>query len=349
MDKIKVMVVDDSAIVRRAFSMIIESSNIMENFVIAQNPIIAVQKINSLGYPDVLILDLEMPEMDGLTFLKQIMEANPLPVIVCSVYAGKGNDTAMEALEMGAIDIIEKPKFGVSGFIQDSEEEIIRAIEAASKFQKGSFLNYFSKLSKIKKPTPIVRSDTSFSKVSKIAVIGSSTGGVKVLETIIQNLSGDIPPVLIVQHMPVGFTKSLANRLNKFSNYTIKEANNEEILYNNTIYIAPGGMHMSLEKRNQSLRIITFNAPKINHHRPSVDILFNSAAENMNKNVIGIILTGMGNDGAKGLKEISDKGGNTFAQNEESCAVYGMPKEAIDLGAVKEILDPVAIAKKIKI
>lgn len=346
-DKIKIFIIDDSALLRKSISDIVESSPRIELLGTAHDPIFAETKFLKLGYPDVLILDLEMPRMDGLSYLKQLMKSNPLPVIICSSYALKGSIQAIEALSLGAIDIIEKPKLGVSAFIDDSRMDIIRLIISASKYKIKN---------RIDKPvsSSIIDSSISFlreSRISnfgigeKIIAIGSSTGGVQILEKIIKNLKSDIPPILIVQHMPKGFTKSLAERLNRSVFFEVLEAENMMEVQKNRIIIAKGNKHLQLIEKRGSYFVELLDGPKINYHRPSVDVLFKSCAKIGKRRIVAFILTGMGRDGAYGLLDIRKNNGHTFAQNEDSCAVYGMPKEAVLLDAVEKSVTPLEMAK----
>ncbi len=356
-NRIKLFVVDDSAIVRNAFTTIVEKESNIELVGVASNPIFAKAKIDKLGYlPDVMILDLEMPQMDGLTYLKLIMRDNPFPVIICSGIADKGSSKAIEALTSGALEIIEKPSLGVNKFFEESKRNIISSIFSASKVRsKKSHDNNLKDKSKNFKESlnpddflPILNINKEHKQTDRVVAIGSSTGGVQILEQIISKLKENSPPILIVQHMPKGFTKSLADRLNRNSKLNIVEAQNGDVLERDKILIAPGGdKHMLLKRTSKNYIVEIKNGPKINHHRPSVDVLFRSFVNEAGKNGVGFILTGMGNDGAYGLKEMRDKGALTVSQDEDSCTVYGMPKEAVLLGAVSEVMTPSEISKLI--
>ena len=354
-EKIKLFVIDDSAIVRNSIRLLVQNDKKIELIGFANDPIFAMEKFKRLGMPDVIILDLEMPRMDGITFLKKIVSTTSIAVIICSGYAEKGSVQAVEALSLGAIDIINKPKLGLNKFLEESRKSIVNSIYAAAKAKDR-------KVKKEKSVNNILQIDTQsenlikkqnlnfspmFPKVTtneKVIVIGASTGGVQVLETIVSSLELNRPPILIVQHMPMGFTKSFADRLNRKTTLVVKEAEDGELLRSGQILIAPGGKQMILDCKKDSYIVRVLNGPKINHHRPSVGALFRSCVNTSAKNTIAFILTGMGRDGAHEIKQIRDSGGKTYAQNEESCVVFGMPKEAIALGGIDKVLTPREIA-----
>lgn len=354
-EKIKLFVIDDSAIVRNSIRLLVQNDKKIELIGFANDPIFAMEKFKRLGMPDVIILDLEMPRMDGITFLKKIVSTTSVAVIICSGYAEKGSTQAVEALSLGAIDIINKPKLGINKFIEESRRIIINSIYTAAKAKDckvkkrisgNNIAQPKSQPKNIIKKQPI-NSSTIFSNVTrseKIIVIGSSTGGVQVLESIISLLGSNRPPILIVQHMPAGFTKSFADRLNRKTDSIVKEAEDGELLRRGHILVAPGGKQMILECKKDSYIVRVLNGPKINHHRPSVGALFRSCINTSAKNTVAFILTGMGHDGAHEIKQIRDLGGMTYAQNEESCVVFGMPREAIALGGIDDVLTPHEIA-----
>ncbi len=347
MKKIRVLVVDDSAVVRQSLSSILESDAEIEVMGTAADPIIAVKKITK-EIPDVITLDIEMPRMDGLTFLRKIMSQHPIPVVIISSLTTEGTEVALKALEYGAAEIIGKPAMNAAKFINESKILICDAVKAAAQ----------SKLSRKKINTqvrpvahlevkPRYSADVILEKASvssritateKIIVLGASTGGTEAIRTLLKALPAKMPGIAIVQHMPEGFTRSFANSLNNISALEVKEAENGDKLYQGRVLIAPGNHHMLLKRVGKEYFVEVKDGPLVNRHRPSVDVLFRSASRYAGKNALGILLTGMGNDGAKGLLELKDSEADTIAQNEQSCVVYGMPKEAAKLGAANHIL-----------
>lgn len=341
--KIRVLVVDDSAVVRQSLSSILESDPEIEVMGTAADPIIAVRKILK-EVPDVITLDIEMPRMDGLTFLRKIMSQLPIPVVVISSLTTEGTEVAMKALEYGASEIIGKPAMNAAQFFNESKILICDAVKAASQ----------AKLSRIKinQPKPMTvqprlsadvilekaSSKTKIIDTEKIIALGASTGGTEAIRLFLKNLPQRMPGIVIVQHMPEGFTKSFANSLNNICDLEVKEAEDGDRVYQGRVLIAPGNYHMLLKRVGREYLVETKQAPLVNRHRPSVDVLFRSAARYAGKNATGILLTGMGADGAKGLLELKEMGAETIAQNQESSVVFGMPKEAIKLNAANHIL-----------
>lgn len=340
MKTIKLFIVDDSAIVRQTISKLVENEADIELLGVAADPIFAMTKFKAIGIPDVLILDIEMPRMDGITFLKQIMSEKPISTIICSTDAKSGSNKAVEALQVGAVDLIEKPNIQTKAFLEQSKTELLQKIKAAAgaKLTKTNFKNKTksSIISENKIMPP--RNINSISSVKKFIAIGSSTGGVQVIEKIITSLPATTVPIMITQHMPAGFTESLAKRLNSLSKIRVKQAEDGETLEHSTAYIAPGDKHMMIQRVGLQYIINIKDGPKISHHRPSVDVLFRSFANEVGSGGTGIILTGMGRDGALGMKEMFDVGAKTYAQDEQSCVVYGMPHEAVKLGGVTHSL-----------
>ena len=353
-NKIRVLIVDDSAVVRQSLTSILESDPQIEIMGTAADPIIAVKKIMK-EVPDVITLDIEMPRMDGLTFLRKIMSQHPIPVVVISSLTSEGTEVAMKALEYGASEIIAKPAMNTAKFIQESKIMLCDAVKAASQ----------AKLSRKKisttpditiNPQPVpsgfsvppkFSADVILEKASgasriistdKIIVLGASTGGTEAIRALLRQLPERFPGIAIVQHMPEGFTRSFANNLNSICNMEVKEAENNDKLYQGRVLIAPGNKHMLLKRVGKEYFVEVKDGPLVNRHRPSVDVLFRSAARYAGKNATGVLLTGMGNDGAKGLMELFETGAYTIAQDESSCVVFGMPREAIKLGAAKKIL-----------
>lgn len=356
MSKIKVIIVDDSAVVRNILASAIESQPDMELLGTAPDPYIARDKIVRLE-PDVITLDIEMPKMDGLTFLEKLMHYHPLPVIIVSSITAKDNLIAIKALELGAYDIVNKP--GMNSTVEEIKNEIIQKIRLANE-NKNIFLSNWKEFQSIYNRIILKDSFTSKAKedkikdlalktktIDKIIAIGASTGGTIALEYIFTNLPTNLPPILVVQHMPENFTAQFAKRLNELSELTIKEGEQDELLQIGTAYIAPGGYHMEVKRVGASLFINLNKKEKVNYQRPAVDPLFFSVAENAGINSLAILLTGMGRDGAAGLLRIKEAGGKTIAQDEKTSIVWGMPKAAIDLKAANEVLPLDKIPEKI--
>ena len=340
MNKIKVLLVDDSAVVRQVLTQIINAHPKMEVCAAAQDPIFAMRHMQK-QWPDVIILDVEMPRMDGITFLRKIMSERPTPVVMCSSLTEKGADTTMQAMSLGAIEVVTKPRLGVKGFLSESADEITHAVLGASQ-------------ARVTKRSPVPRQATE--KLSadailslphgcamartteRIVAIGASTGGTTALEKILTQLPRVSPGIVIVQHMPAAFTGAFAARLNSLSEMEIIEAKGNETILPGHVYIAPGDKHLLVNRSGALYKIELKEGPLVTRHKPSVDVLFRSVARYVGKNALGIILTGMGDDGARGLKEMKDAGSVTFGECEKSCIVYGMPQEAMKRGAVDKEL-----------
>lgn len=337
-NEISVLIVDDSALVRRILTDELSKEPMIRVVGTAPDPYIARDKIVQLN-PDVLILDIEMPKMDGLTFLQALMKHKPMPVIILSSLAKKGGEVALKAIEMGALEVLCKP--GESYTVADMSEQLIEKVKAVA----------FVKLSKRfpKEPlttsAPIVeqRQTTPFKSKSmlkttqKIIAIGASTGGTEAIKDVLTRLPADMPPILIVQHMPQNFTRAFAERLNSICQLEVKEATHNEKLVSGRALIAPGNMHMTLCRSGAVYHVVLDDGPLVFHQRPSVEILFNSVAQYAGSNALGVILTGMGKDGAKGLLTMREAGAYTIAQDEKSSIVFGMPKEAIELGGAIKV------------
>ena len=334
MNNIKVIVIDDSALVRETFRKILSPYKHIQ-VQTAQNPYDAVQKIKQ-DTPDVIILDIEMPKMDGLTFLKKIMSQHPIPVIICSTFTTSGSKETMDALEYGAISIITKPKVGAKKFFEENIYEIVYNIESAYKAkEKGTFSNmkYKKYIKNIEnKKEPIQRT------TDKIVAIGASAGGTEAIRYILKKLPADLNAgIIIVQHMPEKFTRDFADRLNEECAIYISEAKENDNVSLGRVLIAPGGKHMEIYRSGAKYYISLNNNPPVNYNRPSVNVLFESVAKNAGKNSMGILLTGMGSDGATGLLSMNQKGAFTIVQDEQSSIVWGMPKKAWDIGAADDI------------
>jgi len=332
---IKVLIVDDSALVRKVLTEELNKQNDIEVVGTAIDPYAAREKIVQLK-PDVLTLDLEMPRMDGLSFLAKLMKHYPMPVVVVSSLTPRNSENALTALRLGAVDVISKP--GSSYSTQNISKAIVKAVRAASlaKFDKHTATESRRESASgatIKKPKA-----TLFHTTDKIIAIGASTGGTKALERVLMGLPANMPGIVIVQHMPPVFTKSFADRLDSVCSLHVKEAEDGDLIESGTALLAPGDYHMLVERRSAKYHVQIKKGPPVHHHRPSVDVLFNSVAEFVGVNASGVLLTGMGADGAKGLLAMKNAGAHTIAQDEASCVVYGMPKEAYNIGAVDDVV-----------
>ncbi len=340
MKKIRVLLVDDSAVVRQVLQSILDSEPDIEVIGAASDPIFALEKLTK-EWPDVIVLDVEMPRMDGITFLKKIMSEHPTPVVICSSLTEKGAETTVQALSAGAVEIITKPQIGLKRFLQESSGELVAAVRAAS----HANVRRLSNSPAMKIPTKLnadailpPASHAMAQTTERIVAIGTSTGGTQALEVVLTALPRVCPGIVIVQHMPEKFTASFAARLNGLSQIEVREAKNNDRVIPGCALIAPGGKHMLLKRSGAYYHVEVVEGPLVNRHRPSVDVLFRSVAKFAGKNATGIIMTGMGDDGARGLKEMFDAGSATVAQDEASCVVFGMPKEAIKLGGAKRIM-----------
>ncbi len=331
--KIKVLVIDDSALIRSLLTEIINDQKDMMVVGAAPDPLIAREMIKQLN-PDVLTLDVEMPKMDGLDFLEKLMRLRPMPVVMVSTLTEKGSEITMRALELGATDFVTKPKMSITEGMREYTHEITDKIRAASQAKVSSPSRHPVAANAEARPAqlrnPLISSE-------KLLIVGASTGGTEAIKSFLLQMPSDCPGILITQHMPAGFTKSFANRLNSLCQISVKEAEGGERILPGHAYIAPGDKHLLLARSGANYVTELSDAPPVNRHKPSVDVLFDSAALHAGKNAIGVILTGMGKDGAAGMAQMKNAGSYNFAQNEESCVVYGMPKEAVAHGGVDEI------------
>ena len=343
---IKVMIVDDSALVRQVVARAIAGEPGIEVIATAADPLFAIDKMRR-AWPDVIILDIEMPRMDGLSFLKKLMAERPTPVVICSSLAESGSETAMQALAAGAVSIVTKPKAGLKNFLEDATNDIIAAIRAAARANVRLLVRPPLARSGVTKgaiatlsPIVVRAGATAMARTTdQVIAIGTSTGGTQALEAILTQLPVTVPGIVIVQHMPEKFTAMFAERLNSLCAIEVREAKNNDRVLPGQALIAPGGRHMQLKRNGAQYHVDVSDGPLVNRHKPSVDVLFRSVARFAGKNALGVIMTGMGDDGARGLKEMHDAGAATIAQDEASCVVFGMPKEAIKLGAADRVLD----------
>ena len=350
MSKIRVLIVDDSAVVRQTITAILQSDPDIEVMGVASVPYVAAKKIMT-EVPDVITLDVEMPRMDGLTFLRKIMAQHPMPVIIISSLTARGTETAIKALEYGAVDIITKPQLNTKQFIEESRMRICDAIKGAAR-AKLIRRSPAAQLDVKPKYTadavlPAVAPQAMIKTTEKVVAVGASTGGTEALRVFLEALPSDTPGIVIVQHMPENFTKSFANRLNDLCQITVKEAENGDSVIRGRALIAPGNHHVILKRSGARYYVEINDGPLVNRHRPSVDVLFRSTARYAGSNAIGVIMTGMGDDGARGLLEMREAGAITIAQDEATSVVYGMPKEAVKLGAAQHILPLQNIAGKV--
>lgn len=335
---LRVLIVDDSAVVRQTLSSIVNAQPDM-TAIVAADPIIALDKMKHL-LPDVIVLDLEMPRMDGLTFLRQVMADHPLPVVICSEFVGQGSDLAFRALEQGAVDLITKPRVGLRNFVEESALMLVDTIRGAAGARPS--LRQPARARTAQLPAPprslsLQRAGT-LRRSDQVIAVGASTGGTEALRELLSPLPGDMPGILVVQHMPANFTRSFAARLNGLCALEVKEAEHGEAVCRGRVLVAPGDRHMRLVKTSEGFAVELSDGPLVSRHRPSVDVLFRSVAAVAADRSAGVVLTGMGDDGADGMLQMKERGAITFAQDEASCAVFGMPKAAIRRRAVDHVL-----------
>ncbi len=337
---IKVLVVDDSAVVRQALTDILNSDPNIEVIASAPDPFIAAEKLRK-DKPDVITLDVEMPRMDGITFLQKLMSQHPVPVVMCSSLTESNCETTFKAMEFGAVEIITKPKMGVKKFLEESRILICDTVKAAAQAKVRPIARASRPVQKKLTADAVIARPTSramLKTTEKVVVVGASTGGTEALKDFLEALPPDAPGIVIVQHMPEKFTASFAQRLNESCQITVKEAQNNDSVIQGRALIAPGNFHTLIKRSGARYFVEVREGPLVTRHRPSVDVLFRSAAHYLGANAVGVIMTGMGDDGAQGMLEMKEAGAFTIAQDEKSCVVYGMPKEAVKKGAVDKIV-----------
>ncbi len=335
-EPIKVLIIDDSAVVRQALTEILGKDRGIKVIGQAMDPLFAMEKMKK-EWPDVILLDVEMPRMDGITFLRKIMAERPTPVIICSSLTAKGAETTMQALAAGAFTIFTKPTLGVKSFLEDSSGDLVTAVRAAAG----------ARVTRVLKPVPpksnadIVMppgGEAMAVTTDRFTAIGTSTGGTQALEFVLASLPRTCPGIVVVQHMPEKFTAAFAARLDSICEIEVREAKTGDRVLAGRALIAPGGKHLVVRRSGAQYVAEVVSAPPVNRHCPSVDVLFRSVAKYAGRNALGVIMTGMGDDGARGLLEMKQAGAHTLAQDEESCVVFGMPKEAIKLGAADKVV-----------
>ncbi|MBD9391461.1 chemotaxis response regulator protein-glutamate methylesterase [Acidovorax sp. ACV01] len=350
MKPVRVIIVDDSATVRQVVAAVLGAAQGIEVMAVASDPLFALGKMQR-DWPDVVLLDVEMPRMDGITFLKKIMAMRPTPVVICSTLTQAGTATAMEALSAGAVSIVTKPRLGLKQFLLDSGEDIVSAVRAAAQ-------------ARVRRPLPSAAvaavppalpmgpaHDTQMRAMhettDKVVALGASTGGTQALEAVLSALPRVCPGIVVVQHMPEKFTAAFAARLDAVCEVEVREARSGDRVLPGRVLIAPGGHHMQLVRSGAQYQVAVLDGPPVNRHRPSVDVLFRSVARYAGANALGVLMTGMGDDGARGLKAMRDAGATTLAQDEASSVVYGMPKEAVKLGAAQRSVPLGAISLEV--
>lgn len=344
MKKISVLVIDDSALIRKLLTEIINTQPDMEVIGAAPDPIVAREMIRTLN-PDVLTLDVEMPKMDGLEFLEKLMRLRPMPVVMVSTLTDRGSEATFRALELGAVDFVAKPKVDIRQGLEAYADEIAGRIRTASTARIRRLAQVAG--NGVVNGNVVQMPQHHAISTEKLIIIGASTGGTEAIKDVLIHLPPDCPGILIAQHMPEGFTRSFAERLDRLCKIRVREAEGGERVLPGHAYIAPGHSHLLLKKSGANYVTELSRADPVNRHRPSVDVLFQSAAHCAGKNAVGVILTGMGKDGAAGMLDMRHTGAWTLAQDETSCVVFGMPKEAIAIGAVNEIVPLQEMARRI--
>ena len=361
--RIKVLIVDDSAVVRQVVSEVLSQDPQIEVAAAVADPLFALERLKTLT-PDVIVLDVEMPRMDGITFLRKLMAERPIPVVMCSSLTEAGAATTLDALAAGAVAIVTKPKLGVKAFLQDASTDLIAQVKAAAQANvrqlaatvntaaaaRAAAVNQAGRVGQKLSADAVLAASVGGAMratTERIVAIGTSTGGTQALEQVLMKLPKVSPGIVVVQHMPEKFTAAFAERLDKVCQMTVREARHGERLLPGHVLIAPGGQHLLLRRSGAYYHADVVDGALVNRHKPSVDVLFRSVANCAGSNALGVIMTGMGDDGARGLKEMREAGATTLAQDEASCVVFGMPKEAIKLQAVERVLPLAELAQAI--
>ncbi|MCY1665266.1 protein-glutamate methylesterase/protein-glutamine glutaminase [Rhizobium sp. SL86] len=350
--KIRVLIVDDSASIRQTLTQILSQDPEIEVIGVASDPFAAAKKIRE-EIPDVITLDVEMPQMDGITFLRKLMSQHPIPVVMCSSLTEEGSETLLQALDAGAIDIILKPKIGAADHLAESSERVCNAVKGAARARMGKLRRFRPKSEMVQAKLtadavlPPPRAGAMAKTTEMVVCVGASTGGTEALRELLEALPANAPGLVIVQHMPETFTAAFAKRLNGLCEVEVKEAVNGDPVLRGHVLIAPGDKHLLLERRGARYEVSVREGPLVSRHRPSVDVLFRSAARCAGANAMGVIMTGMGDDGARGMEEMHQAGAFTLAQDEATSVVFGMPKEAIARGGVDRVVPLQQIAQEI--
>jgi two-component system chemotaxis response regulator CheB len=338
--KIRVLVVDDSAVVRQALSSILENDPAIEVMGTAPDPFVAAERLRQ-EVPDVITLDIEMPRMDGLTFLSKLMSQHPIPVVICSSLAEKGCESSVRALELGAVDIIQKPKIGTKQFLEESAVQICDAVKAAARSRPKTRVPPSHVVQPKLSADAVIAKGSAHAMIQtteRVVAVGASTGGTEALREFLEALPADAPGIVIVQHMPENFTAAFARRLDGLCKVSVKEACDNDSVVRGRALIAPGNKHTLLKRSGARYYVEVRDGPLVSRHRPSVDVLFRSVARYAGRNAVGVIMTGMGDDGAHGMAEMKEAGATNLAQDEATCVVFGMPAEAIKRGGVDKVL-----------
>ncbi|MGC4060436.1 MAG: chemotaxis response regulator protein-glutamate methylesterase [Aquabacterium sp.] len=352
---IRVLIVDDSAVVRQVLTQRLTADKAFTVIGAAADPIFAMERM-AKEWPDVIVLDVEMPRMDGLTFLRKIMAERPTPVVICSTLTTQGADTTMQAMAAGAVNIVAKPKVNLKQYLQEESDDLLAVVKAAAQARvrrmTGAAASRTAPIPAKLSADAVLPGASSVQRAmsettDRVVALGTSTGGTQALEAVLSVLPVDSPGIVIVQHMPEAFTAAFAQRLNTVCEIEVREAKNGDRVHTGLALIAPGGKHLVLERNGAQYRVAVVDGPPVSRHRPSVDVLFRSVARAAGRNALGVIMTGMGDDGARGLKEMRDAGARTLGQDEDSCVVYGMPKEAMRMGGVERELPLDAIPQAI--